>query len=70
MSYGIGKGTTEEFIDSELSTLNLRDKRLVLRAKRILSALQRNLTSCIKRLFIDECELEQAYDFFFQQKSI
>ena len=60
----IGYGTTEEFFTSEFNTLNLKDKRLDKRALRIFKSLQARLTSCIKRLFIEEKDMRQAYDFF------
>lgn len=66
MRNGIGEGTTDEFVSSEFKSLQLRDKRLVSRAKNIFTALQRNLTSCIRRLYTDINGQEQAYDFFFQ----
>ena len=60
----LGTGTTEEFFQAEFSTLELKDKRLVNRAINIGVTLQKRLTSCIKRLFIDKKEMRQAYDFF------
>jgi hypothetical protein len=45
----LGTGTTEEF-----STLELKDKRLITRSIAIGVNLQKHLTSCIKRLFIDK----------------
>lgn len=60
----LGKGTTEEFFREEFSTLELKDKRLVNRAIDIGINLQKRLTSCIKRIFIDKKDMRQAYDFF------
>ena len=60
----LGTGTTEEFFREEFSTLELKDKRLVNRAIAIGVNLQKRLTSCIKRLFIDKKDMRQAYDFF------
>ncbi len=61
---GIGFGSTSEFFSSEFSALDLRDKRLENRAITIFSALQRELTSCVRRLFKDGNDTRQAYDFF------
>ncbi len=64
MTYSIGTGSTEAFISEEFKTLSLNDKRLTSRAKIRMHALQTKLTSCIRRLFTDEKEARQAYDFF------
>lgn len=64
METSIGFGTTEEFFMSEFQTLNLKDQRLKKRAFTIFEALQSRLTSCIRRLFIDQNDARQAYDFF------
>lgn len=61
-----GEGTTSEFYKSEFKTLDLKDKRLNTRARYIGESLQKRLTSCIKRLFIDPKDMRQAYDFFLQ----
>jgi hypothetical protein len=60
----LGSGTAEEFYSHEFSNLTLNDKRLNARAKKIWVALQSNLTSCIRRLFLVPQEARQAYDFF------
>lgn len=60
----IGFGTTEEFFASEFATLDLRDKRLNKRALQIFKSFQSRLTSCVKRLFVEEKDMRQAYDFF------
>lgn len=60
----LGEGTTEEFYKNEFQTLDLKDKRLNKRAKSIGERLQKRLTSCMKRLFIDPKDMRQAYDFF------
>ncbi|WP_133133909.1 transposase DNA-binding-containing protein [Legionella sp. W10-070] len=60
----LGTGTTETFFRDEFSTLELKDKRLVRRAIQVGVCLQKRLTSCIKRLFIDKKDMRQAYDFF------
>lgn len=60
----IGYGTTEEFFLSEFEALNLKDKRLNKRALILFKALQSRLTSCVRRLFTDEKDMRQAYDFF------
>lgn len=61
----LGQGTSEEFYKNEFKTLDLKDKRLNKRAMYIGEHLQKRLTSCIKRLFIDRKDMRQAYDFFF-----
>lgn len=66
----LGEGTTEEFYANEFKTLDLKDKRLNKRARYIGEALQKRLTSCIKRLFINPKDMRQAYDFFFQPQSV
>jgi len=48
----------------QFATLELKDKRLIKRAKQLGVSLQKRLTSCIKRLCIDNKEMRQAYDFF------
>jgi Transposase DNA-binding len=64
MSCSLGSGTTDEFIEKEFNTLDLKDKRLNERAKEILYTLQIKLGSCIRRLFTKSQEARQAYDFF------
>lgn len=64
----LGSGTSEEFFQKEFQALNLKDKRLHSRALEIYKALQMHLTSCIKRLFIKESDMRQAYDFFSNHK--
>jgi hypothetical protein len=59
----LGSGSTEEFVSREFASLNLLDKRLVERAKSILSTLQRKLGSTIRRVFLEPKEARQAYDF-------
>lgn len=61
---GLGHQTNLEFFASEFGTLDLGDKRLNRRAGVIFEALQKNLTTCIRRLFINPKEARQAYDFF------
>jgi Transposase DNA-binding len=60
----MGQGNTDEFIAKEFEMLDLKDKRLVNRAKKIFTALQTSLTSCIRRLFLNERDAHQAYHFF------
>lgn len=64
MTFSLGIGTTDEFIEQEFSNLRLKDKRLEKRAKNILSILQNKLGSCVRRLFLRQSEARQAYDFF------
>lgn len=66
----LGAGTTTEFYQNEFKTLDLKDKRLNKRAHYIGECLQKRLTSCIKRLFINPKDMRQAYDFFFQSQSL
>jgi hypothetical protein len=66
----LGEGTTEEFYANEFKTLDLKDKRLNIRASYIGVSLQKRLTSCMKRLFINAKDMRQAYDFFFQSQSV
>lgn len=60
----INFGSITTFVDSEFQTLQLKDKRLESRAKKILKQLQFSLTSCIRRLFTDPHDAHQAYHFF------
>ena len=60
----LGLGSTEEFFTEEFKVLNLRDARLKARALKIFQALQSNLTSCIRQLFLKATDARQAYDFF------
>jgi hypothetical protein len=60
----LGDGTTAEFFSREMKELCLKDKRLEARAMKILERLQNRLGSCIRRVFIDQKEARQAYDFF------
>jgi hypothetical protein len=64
MAMTLGMGTSEEFFEEEFKELELKDKRLNKRAKKILVTLQSKLGSCIGRVFIDPLEARQAYDFF------
>jgi hypothetical protein len=64
MENTIGSGTTEMFVREEFKRLDLKDKRLNERAKKILMTIQTKLGSCIRRLFLDAKEARQAYDFF------
>lgn len=64
MAISLGMGTTEEFFEEEFKGLDLKDKRLNTRAKKIIATLQTKLGSCIRRVFIDPLEARQAYDFF------
>lgn len=64
----LGDGNTEDFFYSEFSNLKLRDKRLKERAMTIFQALQKRLTICVRRLFLDENDARQAYDFFSNSK--
>lgn len=61
---GIGFGNTSDFFSSEFVDIDLRDKRLEKRALTIFNALQRELTSCVRRLFKNGKDMRQAYDFF------
>ena len=69
MALSLGSGTSVEFFGKELERLDLKDKRLNERAKKIFVTLQSKLGSCIRRLFISPQEARQAYDFFFQPES-
>jgi hypothetical protein len=69
MALSLGSGTSEEFFRKEFAPLNLKDKRLNERARRIFVTLQSKLGSCIRCLFIAPKEARQAYDFFFQPQS-
>ncbi len=69
MAISLGVGTSTAFFAEEFAALNLKDKRLNERAKKIFVTLQNKLGSCIRRLFIDPREARQAYDFFFQSQS-
>lgn len=62
----LGTGTTMEFVAKELSTLEIKDKRLLKRAQIILEGLQKKLCSTVNRLFLSPQEARQAYDFFFK----
>ncbi|HEX4044642.1 MAG TPA: transposase DNA-binding-containing protein [Gammaproteobacteria bacterium] len=64
----IGSGNTEEFISREFKSLELKDKRLNKRAKKVLEMLQKNLTSCVRRMSSDSKDIRQTYDFFFQSQ--
>lgn len=64
----IGLGSTEEFISNEFKSLELKDKRLNKRAEKILGMLQKNLTSCVRRMSSDSKDIRQTYDFFFQSQ--
>lgn len=69
MTISLGMGTSVEFFSEEFCALNLRDKRLNERAKKIFVTLQNKLGSCIRRLFVSPQEARQAYDFFFQSQN-
>jgi hypothetical protein len=60
----LGYGNTKDFLLNEFETLALGDQRLNKRALIIFEALQKKLTSCIRRLFTSPKEARQAYDFF------
>jgi hypothetical protein len=68
MVQSLGFGTSEQFFSEEYISLDLNDKRLNDRAKGIFLKLQSKLGSCIRRLFIDQNEARQAYDFFSNPK--
>jgi hypothetical protein len=68
MVLGLGDGSTEEFVSRELGLLDLRDKRLNERARKVLKVLQMKLCSTVRRLFLDAKEARQAYDFFSNPK--
>jgi hypothetical protein len=68
MTISLGMGTSVEFFSEEFCALNLKDKRLNARAKKIFVTLQSKLGSCIRRLFTSPKEARQAYDFFFQSQ--
>ena len=63
-SHALGFGTTTEFLLKEFEGINLGDKRLNKRALKLYEFLQKNMTSCIRRLCIDPKDARQAYDFF------
>lgn len=63
-TYSLGSGTTSDFVNKEYAGLDLKDARLNKRAKQILQVLQKKLGSCIRRVFTNEQEARQAYDFF------
>ena len=60
----LGSGTTCDFVNREYANIDLKDARLNKRAKDILKVLQTKLGSCIRRVFTDQREARQAYDFF------
>jgi hypothetical protein len=60
----LGYGTAEAFFRAEFEHLELKDKRLNRRALQILLAQQSRPTSCVRRLFLEETEMRQTYDFF------
>jgi hypothetical protein len=65
MSKGsLGYGTSGEFFSEEFKELDLRDRRLTVRALNIFQALQGRLTTCVRRLYTLGSEARQAYDFF------
>jgi hypothetical protein len=64
MNISLGSGTSEEFFREEYRELDLKDKRLNERAKKIFVTLQTKLGSCVRRLFLEPKEARQAYDFF------
>jgi hypothetical protein len=73
ISKGSKNGWIRSWIDrgfflSELSTLDLKDKRLNIRAKNIFTAMQKRVTTCVRRLFYDAKESRQAYDFYSNPK--
>lgn len=68
MAIGLGSGTTSEFFETEFSTLNLGDKRLNSRAKKLLCTMQRKLTTCVKRMHDCQKDMRQTYDFFSNPK--
>lgn len=63
-TYSLGSGTTADFVTREYANVDLKDARLNKRAKEILKVLQKKLGSCIRRVFTNEQEARQAYDFF------
>lgn len=63
-TYSLGSGTTTDFVNKEYAQIDLKDTRLNTRAKEILKVLQKNLGSCIRRVFTNKQEARQAYDFF------
>lgn len=69
MAISLGMGTSVEFFSEEFCAIDLKDKRLNERAKKIFVTLQNKLGSCIRRLFISPKDARQAYDFFFQSQS-
>ena len=64
MLSSFGEVSCHGFWLSEYSTLNLRDKRLNDRAKKILLSLSQSLTSCVRRFTGVAKDARQAYDFF------
>jgi hypothetical protein len=67
-TYSLGSGTTSDFVNREYAKVDLKDARLNKRAKEILKMLQTKLGSCIRRVFTNEQEARQAYDFFSNAK--
>lgn len=61
MTLGIGAGTATEFVSSEFSNLQIRDRRLISRACNIMHAMQKKLSSCVRRLYNDTKEVNSNY---------
>jgi hypothetical protein len=57
-------GNMEEYFASELSTIDLNDKRLNKRAVLIGNTLIKSPGSCVQEIFADKNEARSAYDFF------
>lgn len=64
MALSLGAGTILEFYTEETKALELGDKRLNSRAVKIFTELNKKLSSCIRRVFLEPKEARQAYDFF------
>lgn len=64
MLNSLGGGSSQDFWESEYYNLNLGDKRLNQRAKKVALSLSQRLTTCVRRLAEDAKEAHQTYDFF------
>ncbi len=58
----------KNFFFDEYRSLDLFDKRLDERARKIFVQLQNKLGSCVRRVFVDPKDARQAYDFFSNPK--
>lgn len=62
--YSLGSGAASDFVSREYAQIDLKDTRLNKRAKDILTTLQKKQGSCIRRVFTNQHDARQAYDFF------